>query len=316
MAFERIIGRFTGERGGPLVVCMGGVHGNEKAGVEALELVFKMLEVEPITNPYFRFRGRLLGIKGNLQALNKNVRYLEKDLNRQWTTENAERILNSPPETLEAEDREIFEILTLLREEIEQYRPPKMVVLDLHTTSAFGGIFTIVNETKESLEIGVQLHAPVILGLTKGIQGTSLHYFTNENFPIPTVAVSFEAGQHEEPLSVNRSIAAVINCLRTVQCVRKEDVENRHDELLIDFSKNLPKVNELVTNYHVKGNEVFELVPGLRNFQPVKKDQLLGTDADGPILSPDDGLILMPRYQKQGDDGFFIIKESKVPVEN
>jgi succinylglutamate desuccinylase len=315
MAFERIIGRFTGERGGPLVVCLGGVHGNETAGVEALELLFRMLEVEPTTNPYFRFRGRLLGLKGNLQALQQKVRYLEKDLNRQWTPENTSRILRSNPKNLKAEDKEIFEILTLLHEEIAQYNPPKMILLDLHTTSAFGGIFTIVNETRESLEIGTQLHAPVILGLTKGIKGTSLHYFKNENFEVPTVAVSFEAGQHDEPLSVNRSLAAVINCLRTVKCVRKEDVENRHDELLIDFSKNLPKVNELISNYHVKDNEDFELVPGLRNFQPVKKGQLLGHDGEEPIYAPDNGLILMPRYQKQGEDGFFLIKESKIAVE-
>lgn len=315
MAFERIIGRFTGERGGPLVVCLGGVHGNETAGIEALELLFKMLEVEPTTNPYFRFRGRILGLKGNLQALQQKVRYLEKDLNRQWIPENTSRILNSHPENLKAEDKEIYEILSLLHQEIDQYNPPKMILLDLHTTSAYGGIFTIVNETRESLEIGTQLHAPVILGLTKGIKGTSLHYFKDENFPVPTVAVSFEAGQHDEPLSVNRSLAAVINCLRTVECVRKQDVENRHDELLIDFSKNLPKVNELISNYHVKENDSFELVPGLRNFQPVKKGQLLGHDGNEPIHAPDNGLILMPRYQNQGEDGFFLIKERKMAIE-
>ncbi|MEZ5055829.1 MAG: hypothetical protein R2879_02225 [Saprospiraceae bacterium] len=119
-------------------------------------------------------------------------------------------------------------MIQIIRKEIEEYQPPRMILLDLHTTSAFGGIFTIVNNEPESLEIGSQLHAPVITGLLNGINGTSLHYFNNHNFSVPTTAVSFEAGQHDEPLSVNRTIAAIINCLRTVGCVRKEDVENRH----------------------------------------------------------------------------------------
>jgi hypothetical protein len=41
----------------------------------------------------------------------------------------------------------------------------------------------------------------------------------------------------------------------------------------------------------------------------VKQGQVLANDRRGPINSPESGLILMPLYQKKGDDGFFIGRE-------
>lgn len=308
MALERLIGRFEGSEIGPLLICFGGMHGNELAGIQALELVFHLLEIEPGTNSNFRFYGNLVGLRGNLRAIELGQRFLEKDLNRQWKPEVIDRVFGNDPEQLRAEDREIFEIMTFVRKEIDRYQPEKLVILDLHTTSAYGGIFTIVNDDPESLRIGVALHAPVVKGLLRGIQGTTLHYFTDDHFPVRTIAVSFEAGQHGEVLSVNRTVAAVINCLQSIGCVDKQSVENRHDELLINFSRGLPKVTELIRTHTVADEKKFRLLPGFKNFQPVERGQLLGYDKTGEIRADEDGLLLMPKYQSQGDDGFFLIR--------
>ena len=48
---------------------------------------------------------------------------------------------------------------------------------------------------------------------------------------------------------------------------------------------------------------------GLANFMPIDKGQLLGRDSHGLILAPSAGLILLPLYQGQGDDGFFLARE-------
>ena len=48
--------------------------------------------------------------------------------------------------------------------------------------------------------------------------------------------------------------------------------------------------------------------PGFRNFDPVRRAQILATDRDGEITAPESGLIMMPLYQKQGNDGFFIVR--------
>ena len=305
---ERIIGRYEGTEKGTLLICLGSIHGNEPAGTRALELMFKMLEVEPITNPSFSFKGRLLGLRGNLRAIQAGKRYLEKDLNRQWTVENVNRIMAADLTDLIAEDLEIRELLELINLEIADYQPEKIVLLDLHTTTAFGGIFTVVTDAPESLKIGVELHAPVIRGLLKGVKGTSLHYFTQENIGIPTVAVCFESGQHNEQLSINRAIAAITNCMRTIGCVRAEDVENQHDQLLIEFSKGLPKVSQLIMTHAIGETDEFVMRSGYKNFQPVQQGEVVADDKKGGIKIVKDGHLLMPLYQKQGDDGFFLIE--------
>ncbi len=46
-----------------------------------------------------------------------------------------------------------------------------------------------------------------------------------------------------------------------------------------------------------------------KNFDPVRKNELLAYDKNGEVKSPYTGMILMPLYQEQGEDGFFIIRE-------
>ncbi|MEM1219798.1 MAG: succinylglutamate desuccinylase/aspartoacylase family protein [Bacteroidota bacterium] len=306
---QRLIGSYTGAEKGPLLLIFGGMHGNEPAGVQAMQLLFKMLEVEPITNPHFRFCGRLVGIRGNLRALQENTRFLDKDLNRQWIPEHIERIKSMDRKELKNEDLEILEVLDVIERERRHYQPDLTVVLDIHTTTAYGGIFSIATDEHESVQMAIELHAPVITGMLKGIKGTSLHYFNSQNFPPKTIPVVFEAGQHREALSVNRAIAAIINCMRTIGCVQSEDVENRHDSLLLEYSKGLPKVAELLSIHSIEAGDQFEMEPGYSNFQAVAKGELLAHDQHGPIYAEEDGLVLMPLYQKQGDDGYFLVRE-------
>jgi len=305
---ERIIGRYTGEIHGTLVIAFGAMHGNEPAGVKALESIFAALEKEPLDNPSFQFKGRLLGLIGNVKAYEKGVRFIEKDLNRQWTPERIAHAKSTPSEQLEPELQELKSLLEMIEQEIADYKPTRIVILDLHTTTAHGGIFTLPAQDLDSEAIAMELHAPVIKGLLKGIAGTTLHYFVQKNFESKISAVTFESGQHDEPLSINRAIAAITNCLRTINCVRVQDVENKHDKILIEFSAQLPRKSKLMYVHSIADGDNFVMAPGFKNFHVVKKGQLLAHDIHGEIRSKNNGRILMPLYQKQGEDGFFIIK--------
>lgn len=309
MKEERIIGKYEGEKGGPLLVVLGGMHGNEPAGIKAIDLMCKMLEVEPITNTTFRFKGIFMGLIGNLQAVKANKRFIKKDLNRQWEVDNVNRVMNADISSLEAEDLEMREILDVLHREIKENDIKKLVVLDLHTTSSFGGIFTIPSSDPESLRIALELHAPVVQNMLNGIHGTTLHYFITENMGVDTVGVTFESGQHNDDLSVNRAIAAITNCMRSIGMVQADHVENRHDSILIEYSKDLPKVTRMISRYGVAEEDRFRMLNGYENFQPVKKGELLAEDKKGKIYASDDALILMPLYQEQGEDGFFLIQK-------
>lgn len=308
MLDNRIIGVHDTGIQGPLLICFGGMHGNEPAGIKALEKMFEMLVEEPVSNPHFQFKGRLVGLRGNLRAIAQNKRFIKKDLNRQWTDQNIERVRTSPIELLDEEDLELRELSQTIEKEVASYKTNKIVILDLHTTTAFGGIFSIPTRDPESVRIAVELHAPVIEGLLDGIHGTTLHYFSNERYTADTVAVCFESGQHNEELSVNRAIAALTNCMRTLNMVKAEDVENRHDALLIEHSTGLPQIAELITTHPIQPGDNFRMAPNYKNFQKVKKGDIIAYDINGEIKAPEDALILMPLYQKQGDDGFFLIK--------
>lgn len=307
--YKRVIGKHIGKERGPMLVCIGGMHGNETAGVQAIELMVKMLEVEHVTNPEFTFSGCFLGISGNLQALRKGVRFVRRDLNRQWQDEHVNRVLQSDRKELEAEDLEIFDIVTAVRREVKRYKPTHIIVLDLHTTTAFGGIFTIASDDFRSIRIGVEMHVPVITGMMRGIHGTSLHYFSKDKLGADTTCIVFESGQHEERLSVNRAIAAITNVMSIIGCINAEDVENRHEQLLIEYARQLPMVAEHVLTHTIECGDQFQMQPGYKNFQPIARGEILAYDRHGPIQAPIDGLILMPLYQAQGEDGFFIIRE-------
>src|SRR5690625_6549723 len=103
---ERWIGTYDEGIAGPLIFMMGGIHGNEKAGVTELEYLIKMLEVEPVTNENFSFTGRLVALKGNIQALQKGVRFVKQDLNRMFRPEVMTEIRNK--EILKDEEKELI----------------------------------------------------------------------------------------------------------------------------------------------------------------------------------------------------------------
>lgn len=308
MIEKHIIERYSGQERGPLFIVLSAMHGNEPAGVEALKEIFKLLHLEPSKNPNFSFKGQLLGLLGNTRAFAQNKRFIVKDLNRQWTHKNINRIKQANVADLDSEDMELKELLAIIEHEIDQYQPEKIVLLDLHTTTAYGGIFSIATDDIESIRIAIKFHAPVIRGLLAGIKGTTLHYFNDNNFTPKTIGVCFESGQHQEALSINRAVAAIINCMRSIGCVKAADVENKHDQLLIDYSRDLPKVTDLIYCHSIRPGDNFRMAPNYTNFQAIKAGEVLAHDKNGEIKAATDGLILMPLYQKQGDDGFFLIK--------
>ncbi|MFZ2900562.1 MAG: succinylglutamate desuccinylase/aspartoacylase family protein [Saprospiraceae bacterium] len=305
MEKERIIGRYVGQQRGPLLICLGGIHGNEPSGVRAIERFFELLRQHSIAD----FRGGVLGLRGNLQALEKGARFLEKDLNRIMTPWMSEQVRSAPLESLSAEYRELRELLDLIDSEIDRTNPETLALVDLHTTSADGGIFSIPDGSPESIALARHFHVPIVLGMSGGLDGTSLSFFSPQYRDIPTRVAAFEAGQNEDPASELRSAAAIVNALKAIGCIGPEELPNPYEQLLRDAAAGLPHVSELVEVHLIQPGDGFAMRPGYRNFQQVKKGEHLADDYKGPINSSIDGLVLMPLYQSQGSNGFFLVRE-------
>jgi len=304
MLRERIVGRYSGQAKGPLFVCLGGIHGNETAGVQAIARFFGDLG----TAPELPFRGTVLGLKGNLAALEKGTRFIDRDLNRIMTPEMLRKTESMPAEALSGELLELKELLVHIGRELETGLHDTMVLLDLHTTSAGGGVFCIPADDPGSLELARRLHAPVIKGMTGGLEGTSLSFFTPEYGGVPCRAVAFEAGQNDDRLSVLRSVGAIKCGLVAAGCIPAGRLSNPEERLLLEYAEGLPPVSELVWVHHIRPDDGFRMHLGYRNFQQVSKGEHLADDQKGPVLAPADGMILMPLYQPQGSNGFFLVR--------
>lgn len=312
----RIIGHYVGQEPGPLVIAIGGIHGNEPAGVQALERFFELLDEEPQINPGFVFAGEILALRGNLAALGQGLRFIDQDLNRIFNPQRIEKLRTDQQTPFQEdkshhEDRELLALLDAIEIAIEESQSTDITILDIHTTTARGGIFTITADDHASLQIGSELYAPVIKGMLSGVYDTTLHYFRDGRYgPDKKItAITFEAGQHDDPASVDRALAATINLLRALGCVQSADVRTLHDETLRNHAKGLPSITQLAYAHTIVPGDEFHMRPGYVNFQAVKQGEVLAHDKNGPVTAPMDGYILMPLYQNLGEEGFFIVTD-------
>lgn len=309
---NRIIGERIGKAPGPLLVIFAQIHGNEPAGYDAVQELFQAIDKEYADNPNFEFSGAIVAVQGNVKAAQQGVRYLDKDLNRSWLPEAVAHIRATDDwAQLDAEDQEIKANLEVLDDYRRIHQPTRTVILDLHTTTAHGGIFSIPAPNDEARRLGLSMHAPVLHGFLEGLKGTTLHYFSKENFEGDMNAVCFEAGQHQDEDSHKHAVSAIIQCFKSVGGFYARDIESKHDQLLLDRSQGLPLEAKLVYVHAVGPDDEFVMTTRriYNNFDPIEKGEILAYDKNGAVLAPFGGLILMPLYQKQGSDGFFIVQE-------
>ena len=301
---ERIIGRYGKFGAAKTFIIFAGIHGNEKAGIIALKELFAEFEAQKL-----EFDGTVLGIAGNIKALEQNSRFLHKDLNRQWYLSKIKKLGALPFGLLNTvEDIEQKEILELIQDIVDD-KGKKLMLIDLHTTSASGGCFCITNTHPRSTELALQIPVPVINGMTSVISGTTIEYFDQLGLP----AIAFEAGQHKEPEAVNRIKAGLVSIFCKTSCLDSSALaqyQEDYDKMEHDFS-HLPRNVNVLYRHTVEDEDAFVMNEGYTNFQKISKGELLAQDKNGPIPSPMNGMILMPLYQNKGSDGFFIVQELK-----
>ncbi|TRX51417.1 hypothetical protein FNH22_24310 [Fulvivirga sp. M361] len=297
---DRIIEDIEGSEDGPLVVLVSGVHGNEKSGVEAAKDVVNTIALDSIP-----FRGRIIAIRGNLQALAKNKRFIRYDLNRCWH-ENAIVDILSNKGHLEAEDLEVRELLDFFNTLPTDNHSPKLLV-DLHSTSSEKGDFIVIPEDESQNPIVQTLKLPVIIDLNKHLEGTLLQYMHHHGF----ISFAFEGGAVGTDEAHSLHISGIWELLHASGMISSAIREqySQYSQYIKDHHLKLPRRVSVVYHHKLETASSFRMRPGYHNFMHVKKGELLAHDTSGEIRSAHDGMIFMPLYQPEGDDGFFIVKE-------
>ncbi|MEQ8524966.1 succinylglutamate desuccinylase/aspartoacylase family protein [Gracilimonas sp.] len=303
---DRIIGDLKGAQQGPTVIALAGIHGNEPTGIEAIRHVIEKLESKKES-----FRGRFLGLIGNIEALQKKKRFIDEDMNRIWFTSILDKIRRTPIEELKtAERRETKKLLEIIDPIIfDEENTQPVVFVDLHSFSAESGLFVISTRDEENIELLAQLRVPLIFGIEKALHGTALKYIQNTG----NIGFAFETGQHFSENAEDNASAGILCLLVAAGCISASNIEDftRYYDYLNKQTQSLPHKVEFLYKHIIEPEDNFKMRPGFKNFDKVKKGQWLANDRHGKILAQRDGYVLMPLYQKQGEDGFFIVEESE-----
>jgi hypothetical protein len=282
-----------------MLIVVGSIHGNEPAGVLALEQVVERLESESLL-----VRGDFLALVGNLSAVRSRQRFIDADLNRQWSPEKLAR-LGSIDGGSAAEDLEQKALLEEIHVAFARARGP-ITLLDLHTTSAEGHPFAVFADTIRSRHFARRFPLPAVLGLEENLVGTLVDYVGL----LGHIAVGFEGGQHLNPRSVSNLGSIVWMALGELGIIdpnRCTWIEELREELRRS-THDVPRTLEVIYRHAVSEDDHFRMLPGYRSFQRVSCGEEIAHDRDGGVPLGTGGFLLMPLYQKQGDDGFFIAR--------
>lgn len=283
---------------GPVLVAIGALHGNEAAGVRAIERVAAALRQRSM-----KLRGRFVGIIGNRRALTIGCRFVDRDLNRNWSNAGLTR-LRAEAE-VPAEDVEQLELLDVLGPLLDGALRP-ITFLDLHSSSGTGRPFVCASDVLRNRKVAFALELPVVLGLEEVIEGSLLGWLTDHGH----VGICVEGGQHGMASTIANHEAALWITLVTAGLLEREAVPElaRHCERLQEERGKTPRVLEVVHRQVLQRDDGFKMNAGWRSFDRVTRTQVVARDHHGPIRSPASGVMLLPLYQGQGDDGFFVAR--------
>jgi len=296
---ERLIGRVDGPQPGPVVVVIAGIHGNERAGPIAVRRVLESLAAGALP-----FTGTFVALAGNLAALQLGRRFVDRDLARLWTPAEVERARgNEQPSCVEQAELRglVHEIDAILGE----FPDRDLLLVELHSTSGPGVPFQAINDTLHDRAIAFANPIPLILGIEESIRGSMLDYMERQGRSVLVI----EGGQHEAPETADNLESTLWTVLSGVGAVPADSaVVEAKAERLRKAVEGAPVIAEVTYRHNITPDDHFEMLPGFRHFQPIRRGELLAEDVRGPVRAPMSGLLLMPRYQGLGSDGFFITR--------
>jgi predicted deacylase len=298
---QRVVGNKVGTPG-PTVVFIGGIHGNEPSGVIALHRIFGELE-----SSQAQLCGQVIGLAGNLPALAKNERFITQDLNRIWNNEFSKQFYARPNlengQTTEFKEQvELFEIMEPLL-----HQPSPVFFIDLHTTSSPSVPFIAINDQLNNRKFALQFPVPTVLGIEEYLEGPLLSYLNDFGH----VALAFEAGQHQDPESVNFHASFIYLALLATGVIGESDIPDlhQHQRRLAESGRANRGIFEVIFRKPILEEDEFSMVPGYSNFDTIQKGDLVAHDRQGSILAHRKGQIFMPLYQDSGIDGYFFVRK-------
>jgi len=260
-----LIGALPGKR----LVILAGVHGNETCGIQAFERVIPNIEIA---------RGTVTLVLGNPAAIEKNVRFVDANLNRMFRPD--EELSKAMCSTHEY--RRSRELMPLLME--------ADAVLDIHSSGTRDTIpFAIASH--KSLASAEALGFPLVSYGWDSIEPGGTDDFA-ERYGAEGICI--ECGHHEDPEATELAERSIYRFLALQGAT---DVAGT-------WTPPAPERRVRVNNVY-KTMHDFSPAQMYRDFAPVQKGDIIGTDNGLAVNVPEDGVVIFVRERKgPGEEAF------------
>ncbi len=300
------IWKIEGNMKGPAVCILGGVHGDELAGIEIVKKLleyFGLSQKESGVYPDYRVLGKIILGFGNMDAIEKGVRSMSSplDLNRMFQ----EKFLDteiSDSDTLELKRaRELAPLLS----EVDY-------LVDLHATSSPSPAFIVTScaDVDKLREVSRSVPADYILLDYEDIYASYLGLEKNgstdeyvNRFSESGIGFCYETGFNEDLSVVDNGFKTVLRYFSDVGVMDINDRSNDEKESI----KSVFDLSDIV----VAKENIFIYEKGMgKGWQEVVSGQIVGRYGSGDVeIVKNSGMYLFPTGEdriKKGESLYYI----------
>lgn len=260
-----------GKKPGKTVAIFSGVHGNEKAGVEAIKKVIKKIEI---------ISGKVYFVFANPHAINKNVRYVEKNLNRCFLKNNKGKTL---------EDKIAVNLMKILDE--------SDLLLDLHASNTPQSTPFIICE-KNGYDIAEKLDFEIISsGWDKFEPGATDGYMLNSG----KIGICLECGFADDmDKGIKIAEKSIFQFLKHTKSING----------VIGYTKRKRKFINVI-KMKKKKTEDFAFTKKFSDFEILKEGEVFAYDGALEYKAGKNECIIFPNLNKKVGEEFFLIGKIK-----
>lgn len=253
---------------GPNVVILCAVHGNEPCGVEALKNLLPVLNIK---------KGKVTCVLANPAAYKDSARGTESNLNRVFEND----------EILSKEDIGSYEYKR--SKFLTKFLKDADYLLDVHSYYNKRGQPFVICEPK-SFDIVKNFDVNIVLSGLDEIHQGSTDRFMNS---IGKYGICIECGQHDDSSSIGVAEDSIKRFLSNLGMIDGFDfVTNTEMRYANAEYMHISKVN-------------FKPSREYKNFEKIKKGEVLGTDGGDNVIAPYDGFIVFcNELDESGEEAF------------
>ena len=262
---------FVGKKNGPVSIVVGGIHGNETCGINAILKILPNFVID---------RGTVIFVFGNPKAIALNKRFVTYNLNRLFGQESSydEKIKKSYEYKRAQYLKTIFDQADAM--------------LDIHSTTNKSKPFIICEKNADKI---VKYFPKNFVRKVSGFGGVEPGATDDYMSSRGKIGITIECGQHNdgnaEKIAI-KSIKAFLEILGHIKKTKRPPIKRT--------------AVHMMRLYHTKTNS-FKLAKVMDDFYEAKKDELIGVDGKEEIRTDEKCLVVFAHNINKKDEEAFLI---------